>query len=78
MVKQALAKELLSRAELMTVLHRQGFDGLHEVERCVLEPGGTFFIQRKTPPLDLVHHNEIMGRLKELNGKVEQLLQRAS
>ena len=26
-VKHALSKELLTRAELMTVLHRQGFDG---------------------------------------------------
>lgn len=77
-LKHALARELLTRAELMTVLHRQGFDSLSDVHRCVLEPGGTFYIQRKTPPLDLVHHNEIMGRLKELNGKVEQLLQRAS
>src|SRR5215468_2867360 len=46
-LKPALAKELLTRAELMTVLHRQGFDSLNEVERCVLEPGGTFHIQRK-------------------------------
>ena len=29
----------------MTVLHRQGFDSVAEVERCVLEPGGTFHIQ---------------------------------
>ena len=48
-VKHALAKELLTRSELMTVLHRQGFDGLEDVERCVLEPGGTFYIQGKTP-----------------------------
>src|SRR3954471_23282411 len=41
--KDALASELLTTAELMTVLHRQGFDGLEEVERCVLEPGGTFY-----------------------------------
>ena len=46
-VKNALAKELLSRAELMSVLHRQGFNSLSEVDRCVLEPGGTFYIQRK-------------------------------
>src|SRR3954470_23441824 len=45
--KSALSKELLTRSELMTVLHRQGFDSLGEVERCVLEPGGTFHIQRK-------------------------------
>src|SRR5579885_2838330 len=40
-IKKAMARELLTRAELMTVLHRQGFDSLSEVERCVLEPGGT-------------------------------------
>ena len=48
-VKPALAKELLKRAELMTVLHRQGFDRLDEVERCILEPGGTFYIHRRMP-----------------------------
>jgi len=32
------------------VLHRQGFSRLQDVERCVLEPGGTFFILGKTPP----------------------------
>src|SRR5580700_6182548 len=37
LVKGALAKELLSHVELMTVLHRQGFDSMSEVERCVLE-----------------------------------------
>src|SRR5215469_11614431 len=31
-----LAKELLTRAELMTVLHRQGFDDVSEVQRCVI------------------------------------------
>src|SRR5215471_14208514 len=35
----ALAKELLTRSELMTVLHRQGFDSIDDVDRCVLEPG---------------------------------------
>src|ERR1700731_2943883 len=41
-LKKNLAKELLTRSELITVLHRQGFYALDEVERCVLEPGGTF------------------------------------
>ena len=36
LVKKALARELLTHAELMTVLHRQGFDRLEEVDRCVL------------------------------------------
>lgn len=74
-VKKALARELLTRAELMTVLHRQGFDGIEEVERCVLEPGGTFFIQRKSPPADEVKHAEIMKQLQEVNAKLDRLLQ---
>jgi uncharacterized membrane protein YcaP (DUF421 family) len=73
-VKGALAKELLTHTELLTVIHRQGFDGLEEIERCVLEPGGTFSIQRKTPPMDKVQHDEVMTRLAELNGKLEVLL----
>jgi uncharacterized membrane protein YcaP (DUF421 family) len=74
-VKTALAKELLTRADLMTVLHRQGFGGLQDVERCVLEPGGTFFIHGKTPPADEVQHAEVMKRLNELGAKLEVLMQ---
>jgi uncharacterized membrane protein YcaP (DUF421 family) len=74
-VKHALASELLTRAELMTVLHRQGFDGLEDVERCVLEPGGVFYIQRKTPPKEKIEHDEVMHALHELTGKLDRLIQ---
>jgi len=75
-MKKALARELMTRAELMTVLHRQGFSGLEEVERCVLEPGGTFFVQRKMPPVEEVEHAELVKRLEDLSGKLDLLLQR--
>jgi uncharacterized membrane protein YcaP (DUF421 family) len=74
-VKHALARELLTHTELMTVLHRQGFDGLEEVEQCVLEPGGTFAIRRKVPPLEEVQHQKVMRRLDDLSGKLDLLLQ---
>lgn len=73
-VRNALAKELLTRSELMTVLHRQGFDSVSEVEQCVLEPGGTFYIQRKLPAQDEVEHDAVMKALTELNGKLDRLL----
>jgi uncharacterized membrane protein YcaP (DUF421 family) len=72
--KDELAKEMLTRAELLTVLHRQGFDSVGEVERCVLEPGGTFYIQRKTPAADTLQHEEVMQTLKELKWKVDLVL----
>jgi len=77
-VKGGLAKELLTRAELVAVLHRQGFDGLGDVERCVLEPGGVFYIQRKSPPAGEVQHAEVMGRLNDLSGKLDRLLAQQS
>jgi uncharacterized membrane protein YcaP (DUF421 family) len=74
-IKPALAKELLTRSELMTVLHRQGFEALEEVEKCVLEPGGTFYVQRKLPAIEKVEHDEVMRSLNELKGKLDVLLQ---
>ena len=47
--KDALAKELITIAELKTLARRQGFEGLHEVESCILEPGGAFIMKRKCP-----------------------------
>jgi uncharacterized membrane protein YcaP (DUF421 family) len=73
-VQNALARELLTRAELLTVLHRQGFSGLDEVERCVLEPGGTLFVQPKAPPREVVEHGEVMARLNDLASKLDRLL----
>ncbi len=72
----ALAQELLSRSELLTVLHRQGFDTLAEVDSCVLEPGGTFSIQRKVPSADVARHEQLLHGLSELNAKLDALLAR--
>lgn len=70
--RRALAKELLTESELLTVAHRQGFAHLSEIERCVLEPGGTFFIQAKTPPLAERRHTELLERLDEISRRLEE------
>jgi uncharacterized membrane protein YcaP (DUF421 family) len=72
-VKHSLAKELLTRGDLLTVLHRQGFESIRDVDKCVLEPGGGFFIQGKTPPVAEIHHAELLKKLEELTAKVEAL-----
>jgi uncharacterized membrane protein YcaP (DUF421 family) len=74
--REALAKELMTRAELMMVLHRQGFDAVDEVEHCVLEPGGGFYVQRKTPDKDSLQHRELISKLDELNRKLDALASR--
>lgn len=68
---RALAKELVSQPELLTVAHRQGFASLDQVKRCLLEPGGTFFMEGKT--LDDLWHAEVLGRLDQLAKQIEDL-----
>ena len=71
----ALAKELLTTAELLTVLHRQGFQSVEEVDHCILEPGGTFDVKGIDPPIEKQHHDEIMSVLKQLSSKLDALAQ---
>lgn len=69
--RRALAKELLSESELVTVAHRQGYASLAEVKSCVLEPGGVFFMEGKTS--DERRHAELLGRLEQLSRQIEDL-----
>jgi len=61
--EERLKKELLTKAELETAAHRQGFAGLHEIERAVIEPGGTIFFVGKKPSPDEVHQKALTDRL---------------
>jgi uncharacterized membrane protein YcaP (DUF421 family) len=70
---EALAKELLTTAELLTVLHRQGFESVEDVDRCVLEPGGTFDIKGIDPPAEKLAHEEVMRAIRDLTSKVDAL-----
>ncbi len=71
--RKALAKELLTESELLTVAHRQGFKKLSEINHCVLEPGGTFFIEAKMPPLVERQHAELLAQLEEIKKQLARL-----
>jgi uncharacterized membrane protein YcaP (DUF421 family) len=71
--RRAMAKELITRAELLSIAHRQGFDSLDEVDSCVLEPGGTFVMIGKEPRLAQRHHQELLGRIDGLARRLEEL-----
>jgi uncharacterized membrane protein YcaP (DUF421 family) len=73
--QDALARELMTESDLLMVAHRQGFKSLDQIERCVLEPGGTFFIQGKSPPLAERQHTELLARLDHLDGQIAELRQ---
>lgn len=71
--KKALRRQLISMQSLLSVARRQGFAHLDEVDRCVLEPGGTFTLAARRPHLDDLRHNELIARLDALSRQVAEL-----
>jgi len=69
----ALAKELITEADLTVVAHRQGFVDVEEIDKCILEPGGTFFMQGKKPAVDDLRHAELVTLIGELRQQVDLL-----
>jgi uncharacterized membrane protein YcaP (DUF421 family) len=65
-VKEALDRELITVPELESVAHRQGFESLAEVQRCILEPGGTLAMFGKKPSTGEARQDELLARLDEI------------
>ena len=70
---QAMNREALSREELLSVIHRQGFEGFHQVRKCELEPNGTFYVEAFEPSVDDKRHTELLERLDALAREVAAL-----
>ncbi len=71
--KRALERESLTREELLAVVHRQGFEGFHQVYRCELEPNGTFYLEPFDPSSSDKQHAELIQRIDTLTQQVAAL-----
>jgi uncharacterized membrane protein YcaP (DUF421 family) len=68
-----LKRELITMEELSAAARKQGFESLADVQRCVLEPGGTLcFIARK-PDTEDVRHQELLTHLRALKEELALL-----
>jgi uncharacterized membrane protein YcaP (DUF421 family) len=62
-----LQRELLTTAELETAAHRQGFSSLKDIDRAVLEIGGSISFFAKTPTPEGSRHQELLEHLAQLS-----------
>ena len=69
----ALKNETLTEIELLSVIHKQGLNNFSEVEKCVLEPNGTFYVEARTPSTDDAERKEILKLVRSLAAEVKQL-----
>jgi len=70
---RALKHELITIPQLEAAARKQGFETLSEVQRCVLEPGGTLTFVGKKPSTDESRHGQVMEQLQKLTEEVARL-----
>jgi uncharacterized membrane protein YcaP (DUF421 family) len=70
---KALARESLTREELLDVIHKQGFANIHQVRKCELEPNGTFYVEAFDPSAADKRHTELLERMDVLSREVAAL-----
>lgn len=68
-----LRKEMITLPELEAAAHRQGFASLEDVDRIVLESGGTLSFIAKKPPPEETRQQDLLRRLNELTREVAAL-----
>jgi len=71
--QRALVRESLSSEELLSVIHKQGFDDFHQVRKCELEPNGTFYVEAFNPSTEDKRHAELLSRIDALSREVAAL-----
>ena len=73
----ALAREFVTRDEFASAARRQGYLSLDDVERAVLEPGGSLTFAPKDETTRVRRHDQIMTKLAALEAGVAALRRRA-
>ena len=71
--RKALLQETMTELELLSVLHKQGVNSFEEVEKCVLEPNGTFYIEQV--PVSGADHQRaaLMKAMEALTKEVKEM-----
>ena len=71
--KSRLKRELITIQELAAAARRQGFASLAEVDKAILETGGTISFFARQPEPEVARHNELLARLDALTQEVGRL-----
>lgn len=69
----AMKREALTELELKSVIHKQGLVEFSDVEKCVLEPNGTFYVESRQPSSEDIERTEILKAVRALSAEVREL-----
>ncbi|HEY0307903.1 MAG TPA: YetF domain-containing protein [Acidobacteriaceae bacterium] len=69
----ALKAETLTHEELLSVLHKQNVNHFGEVEKCTLEPNGSFYVETIKPSASETSFSSLKEQLTALTEEVRKL-----
>jgi uncharacterized membrane protein YcaP (DUF421 family) len=70
---ETMRKEALTELELRSVLHKQGFSEFEQVEKCVLEPNGNFYLEGIKWMSDDAQRATLMEAIESLTREVRDM-----
>jgi uncharacterized membrane protein YcaP (DUF421 family) len=68
-----LQNELITRNELEAAAHKQGFTSLDEIDKAIMDPGGTVSFFAKRPTTEDTRHRELIARLDAMAAQISAL-----
>jgi uncharacterized membrane protein YcaP (DUF421 family) len=71
--QKALEHESLTLEELISVIHKQGFTSIDQIQKCQLEPNGTFYIEGFQPSSEDKQHKQLLDKLETLTLEIAAL-----
>ena len=69
--RTALKRESMTELELLSVIHKQGLDDISDVDKCVLEPNGTFYVEAKKPSTEETEIASLQSAVESLTREVQ-------
>ena len=71
--RKAMEHESLTQEELLSVIHKQGFEDFDQVRKCQLDPNGTFYVEAFDPSVADKRHAELVAKIDALSRTVAAL-----
>jgi uncharacterized membrane protein YcaP (DUF421 family) len=71
--EEEMKKQSLTHEDLVSVLNKNGFNDPADVQACVLEPNGTFYVEGNKPSSDDMGRDQMIRALAELSTEVKAL-----
>ena len=67
----SVRSELLTREDLNTIAHREGLDSADDIEKCVLDPNGSFLVEGNTRTSEENFRQEVLKKLEDLTNQLK-------